>query len=114
MGVRKILVTHPELHLTLYPLALQRDLARRGIMFERCFVSTTHRGGHVPMETIAEAIAEVGVETTVLSTDSGQPDTPQPVECLRLYAERLLALGFTADQVHQMMAANPARLLAAN
>jgi hypothetical protein len=111
LGVKRILVTHPEWPLTPYPLALQKELARRGVMFERCFVSTTHRGGYVPMESIAEAIAEVGVETTVLSTDSGQPDTPPPVECLRLYAERLRALGFTPDQLRQMMCLNPARLL---
>jgi len=111
LGVKKILVTHPEWHITPYPVALQRDLAARGVMFERCFVSTTHRGGRVPMESIAEAIAEVGVETTVLSTDSGQPDTPPPAECLRLYAERLQALGFTPDQLRQMMCLNPVRLL---
>jgi hypothetical protein len=80
-------------------------------MFERCFVSTTHRGGHVPVETIGEAIAEVGVETTVLSTDLGQPNTPPPVEGLRLYAERLLGLGFSPDQLRQMMVVNPGRLL---
>lgn len=111
LGVKRILVTHPEYYLTPYPVALQKDLAAHGVMFERCFVSTTPRGGHVPMEHIAEAIAEVGLETTVLSTDSGQPDTPPPVECLRLYAERLQALGFTPDQLRQMMCLNPARLL---
>ncbi len=111
LGVKKILVTHPEWHITPYPLALQKELARRGVMFERCFVSTTHRGGQVAMESIAEAIAEVGAETTVLSTDSGQPDTPAPVECLAQYAERLLEMGFTAEQLRQMMCENPARLL---
>ena len=112
LGVNKILVTHPEWHITPYPGALQKELAALGgVMFERCFVSTTHCGGHVPIESIAQAIAEVGVESTVLSTDLGQPDTPPPVEGLRLYAERLSALGFTPDQLRQMMAANPARLL---
>ncbi len=110
LGVKKILVTHPESRITPYPIALQRELAARGAMFERCYVSTTHRGG-VPIEQVAQAIAEVGVETTVLSTDAGQPDTPPPVECLRLYAERLRALGFTPDQLRRMMCLNPARLL---
>ncbi len=111
LGVKRILVTHPESYLTPFPVPLQKELARLGVMFERCFVSTTHRGGHVSMEQIAEAIAEVGIETTVLSTDSGQTDTPPPVQCLRLFAERLHALGFTHDQLRQMMCLNPARLL---
>jgi len=111
-SVKNILITHPEWYMTRYPLALQKELAAEGgVMFERCFVSTTHRGGHVPIETIGEAIAEVGVETTVLSTDLGQPDTPPPVEGLRLYAERLLGLGFSPEQLRQMMVVNPGRLL---
>jgi hypothetical protein len=80
-------------------------------MFERCFVSTTHRCGFVPFGTIERAIMDIGVENTVLSTDLGQPDTPPPVEGMRLYAERLCGSGFSVDDVRQMMQANPARLL---
>jgi hypothetical protein len=66
----------------------------------------------VPFGTIERAIADVGVETTVLSTDLGQPDTPAPVEGLELYARRLRSDGFSADQLRQMMRTNPRRLLA--
>ncbi len=45
-------------------------------MFERCFVSTTHRCGYTPFATIENAIADIGVASTVLSTDLGQPDPP--------------------------------------
>src|SRR5262245_51639051 len=111
-GVRKILVTHPEWRPTCYPLELQRRLAAGGdVLFERCFVSTTHLCGCVPFETIERAVAEVGVQTTVLSTDLGQPDTPPPVEGLRLFAERLVGSGFSTDQVRLMMRTNPSRLL---
>jgi hypothetical protein len=51
------------------------------------------------------------VGTTVLSTDLGQPDTPPPVEGLRLYAERLRSTGFSVDDIRQMMQTNPAQLL---
>jgi Family of unknown function (DUF6282) len=111
-GVRKIPVTHPEWGPTFYPLELQQRLAAGGgVLFERCFVSTTHRCGHVPFETIEHAIEAVGAHTTVLSTDLGQTDTPAPVEGLRLYAERLVASGFSAEKVRLMMRTNPARLL---
>lgn len=112
VGVRRILITHPEWGPTFYSCAMQRRLADfPGVIFERCFVSTTHRCGFVPFETIEEAIGEVGVERTVLSTDLGQPDTPPPVEGLRLYAERLRASGFSADDLRQMTQVNPAMLL---
>ncbi|HET8549625.1 MAG TPA: hypothetical protein VFL57_16565, partial [Bryobacteraceae bacterium] len=108
----KVLVTHPEWAPTFHSVAQQKSLAARGnVTFERCFVSTTHRCGFVPFETIERAIIETGVNNTVLSTDLGQPDTPPPVEGLRLYAERLCSTGFSVDDVRQMMQANPLRLL---
>jgi hypothetical protein len=112
LGDIKVLVTHPEWGPTSYSVEQQKDLAALGnVTFERCFVSTTHRCGFVPFETIERAITETGVENTVLSTDLGQPDTPPPVEGMRRYAERLLSSGFSADDVRRMMQANPLRLL---
>jgi Family of unknown function (DUF6282) len=111
-GVRKILVTHPEWDPTFYPVAQQKELAQLGnVWFERCFVSTTPSCGSVPFPVIEQAIIEAGVDSTVLSTDLGQPDTPPPAEGLRLYAERLRSSGFSADHIHQMMCTNPAHLL---
>lgn len=111
-GVRKILVTHPEWAPTHYSLEQQRKLSSLGnVWFERCFVSTTELCGCVPFKVIEEAIIEAGVETTILSTDLGQPQTPPPVEGLRLYAEQLLASGFSREDIRRMMCINPARLL---
>jgi len=112
VGGVKVLVTHPEWGPTFYSVDQQKVLAAGGkVMFERCFVSTTHRCGFVPFETIERAITDTGVENTVLSTDLGQPDTPPPVEGLRQYAERLCSTGFSVDDVRRMMQSNPARLL---
>jgi len=113
LGDITVIVTHPEWAPTFYSLEQQKALAAHGtVMFERCFVSTTHRCGFVPFETIERAIMDTGVENTVLSTDLGQPDTPPPVEGMRQYAERLCGSGFSVDDVRRMMQANPARLLA--
>jgi len=111
-GLRKIVVTHPEWKATYFPIQLQRELAAKpGVWFERCYVSTTHRCGFTPIETIASAIEETGVATTILSTDLGQPDTPPPVEGMRLYGDALRALGFTVDQLRAMAVENPRTLL---
>jgi hypothetical protein len=111
-GVRRILVTHPEWKVTFFPCALQRELAAdRGLWFERCYVSTTHRCGFTPMKTITDAIADVGIASTILSTDLGQPDTPPPVEGLCLYAEALRASGFSADDIRRMSVDHPCGLL---
>lgn len=110
--VRKILVTHPEWGPTLFTVEQQKELASLGnVWFERCFVSTTELCGFVPFSEIESAIIEAGVDSTVLSTDLGQPQTPPPVEGLRLYAEQLLSSGFSRDHIRQMMCVNPAHLL---
>lgn len=111
-GVRRVLITHPEWSVTSFSISLQRNLASLGnVSFERCFVSTTHRCGHTPMSVIENAIADVGVETTVIATDLGQPDTPAPAEGFQLYAERLCAAGFHPNHVRTMMRDNPRSLL---
>ena len=110
-SVRHLLVTHPEWPPTFYPVPLQRELAALGVFFERCFVSTTHRCGFVPLATIVEAIAQVGIKSTVLASDLGQPDTPAPVDGLRIYAANLVAEGFDRDDIRRMMVTNPALLL---
>lgn len=113
LGVAKVLVTHPEWGPTYHSFEAQKELTQRGnVFFERCFVSSVHLCGRVPFETIERAITETGVERTVLSTDLGQPDTPPPVEGLRLYAERLRSSGFSVDEIRTMMQANPEILLA--
>jgi len=112
-GVRKILVTHPEWGPTYYSEEAQKELAGRpSVYFERCFASTAHVCGRVPFETIERAIAATGVARTVLSTDLGQPENPEPVEGLRLYAERLRSTGFSIDDIRTMMRVNPESLLA--
>lgn len=113
LNIQKILVTHPEWGPTYHSIEAQKELSRRGnVFFERCFVSTTHLCGCVPFETIERAIAETGVEHTVLSTDLGQAETPPPADGLRLYAERLRSTGFSVDQIRIMMQTNPECLLA--
>jgi len=111
-GVRRILITHPEWPATHYSVEQQRALtAYAPVIFERCFVSMTHRCGFVPLTVIERAIADVGVTTTILSTDLGQPDTPTPAEGLLLYANQLRACGFSIDDLRMMMRDNPEKVL---
>jgi hypothetical protein len=110
-GVKRLMVTHPEWPPTAYSIELQKELAALGVFFERCFVSTTHRCGFVPIATIAGAIDGVGVESTILASDLGQPDTPAPVDGLSQFAGMLQSEGFSCDQIHRMMVCNPAFLL---
>ncbi|MEU4423034.1 DUF6282 family protein [Actinoplanes sp. NPDC024001] len=109
-GVRRIVVTHPEFTSQRLPVADQRVLAEMGALLERCF--TTPHTGKVTWDDLFAAIRAVGPEHSVLSSDLGQPFNPPVEDGLALFADRLLAAGFTEHEVRTMAVTNT-RLLAA-
>ncbi|MEV4350800.1 DUF6282 family protein [Actinoplanes sp. NPDC049596] len=107
-GVRQIVVTHPEFTSQRLPVEAQIELARMGALLERCF--TTPHTGKVAWDDLFANIRAVGVEHSVLSSDLGQPFNPPVEDGLALFADRLLAAGFTGDEVHTMAVTNSRRL----
>ena len=81
-----------------------------GALLERCF--TTPHTGKVAWDDLFANIRAVGPEHSVLSSDLGQPFNPPVEDGLALFADRLLAAGFTRSEVHRMAVTN-SRLLAA-
>jgi hypothetical protein len=112
-GVRRISVTHPEWGVTAMPVAMQQALSTSGaVYFERCLVSTQPDvPKHVAFADIAVQIRAVGPATTIAATDYGMPHYPEPVAGMRDLIERLLAAGFSDDEVRLMVRDNPAKLL---
>jgi len=116
-GVKRILITHPELSIINMPIAVQEELASAGVFFERCLIVTVPPGRTVPpgpivpLSAIAAAVRQVGAETTVLATDFGQVENPSPVEGLRQYIAGMLDLGFSQAEIDRMTRLNPAWLL---
>jgi hypothetical protein len=107
-GVRRIVVTHPEFTSQRLPVAQQRELAAAGALLERCF--TTAHTGKVSWQVLADHIREVGPAHSLLSSDLGQPFNPPVEDGLALLADRLLAAGFTEDEVHTMAVINSRQL----
>ena len=115
-GVRAVVITHPEAGFVGAPLALQLELAAvGGVFFERCRNCTPGLAGEPSapdaVDRILRNIRAVGVETTVLSTDFGQPENPFPVDGLRQYHRALLERGVTAADLDRMARLNPAEVL---
>ncbi len=103
-GVWRIVVTHPEFTSQQLDVPTQRHLAERGALLERCF--TTAYTGKVSWELLFEHIRAVGPEHSILSSDLGQPFNPPVEDGLALLADRLLAAGFTEDEVRTMAVTN--------
>lgn len=106
--VAKVLVNHPEINfLNLSPVA-QRELAGPGVYFERCYVRANSA---VDWDGFAAGIRALGVETTVLATDLGQPDNPDPVSGMQEMLHQLARRGFARQELEIMACRNPAMLL---
>ncbi|WP_213457062.1 DUF6282 family protein [Rhizomonospora bruguierae] len=108
LGVRRIVVTHPEFTSQQLPVDVQRRLAVRGALLERCF--TTPYTGKVDWDVLFDHIRRVGPEHSLLSSDLGQPFNPPVENGLALLADRLLAAGFTEDEVRVMAVTNSRRI----
>jgi len=107
--IEKILITHPDHLILAMSPELQKDLAKKGIFFDRCF--PTPRTCILDMEGMAQRIREVGVASTILTSDFGQPENPFPVEGLKIYIQQLIRLGFSNQEIDQMVRINPGNLL---
>lgn len=110
-GVSRIIITHPEFPSQSLSADDQVALAARGALLERCF--TTPNTAKVPWEVMLANIRACGVHASFLASDLGQKGAAAVEFGLPHFADRLLAEGFTADEVRRMAVDNPSRLLGA-
>jgi hypothetical protein len=111
-GVRRIVVTHPEFTSQRIGVQRQRALAEKGAVLERCY--TTPYTGKVSWDVWLGNIRDVGPRHSVISSDLGQPFNPPVEDGLALAADRLLAAGFTDDEVRVMTVHNSRWLVGAD
>lgn len=106
---QRVLVTHP-LHYVSSTTEL-RVFAELGAYVEFCNGPLLHPDGHLSVRDIHEAIAAVGTDRAVLTTDAFSRWAPPQPECLRMFAEQLAYLGWPATDLHRMLATNPRAFL---
>jgi len=110
-GVGEIVITHPEFPSQNLSVDDQRALIERGALLERCF--TTPHTGKVTWEHWFENIRATGAAHSVLSTDLGQIFNPVVQDGMALMVDRLLAAGFSDEEVHVMAVLNTRRVAGA-
>jgi methylmalonyl-CoA mutase cobalamin-binding subunit len=109
-GVKKIVVTHPELPAVNMDNVTQLKI-RKKVFFERLFVSTLLVGGNIPFERIVKEIKEVGIERTIIATDFGVTGIPHPVKGMEMYLNKLIKAGFSNKELSIMGEINPGKML---
>jgi len=111
-GVKRIVVTHASESVVDMEPDQQKEAANMGAMIEHCFFAVTDScPGKIQLEKIRDQIRYVGIPSSVLSTDFGQVKNRSPIEGFSNYLGKMLALGFSEDELHVMIHDNPKKLM---
>lgn len=108
LGVKKIVIDHPELALTRLSVSQQKTLQTYGVYFLRCavYLDLSRSYGDV-----FKNLSELGCSDTVLSTDCGHIGLPSWPELMEEYLQYLLGHGVTEEEMNIMTKDNPSQLL---
>lgn len=114
-GIRKVVVTHPELSVVGLSIPRQKELrANFPVYFDRVYAQPAGKGMWKPnLEINLQAIREVGYESTVISTDAGQALTENLAwgDALTHYIDYLEGNGLPTAYIDHMARRIPAWLL---
>jgi len=127
IGIKKLVVTHPEVSYFApgkdpfrdpkvgylgYEEKGVKEIVQLGALFETVYASCTPIYEElVPPTKMATIIRAIGVENVIMASDGGQTINPSPVEMFKLFMEKMLENGISEDEIRVMTHENPAKLL---
>ena len=113
IGVQKIVITHPEYWVVDMSLETQKELiSDYDVVLERCFMQPLKNGKWVSnAERNLETIRKLGAESTILSTDCGNPATPPWEESMGQYLQFMVDHNVSMEELRTMTKTTPTRLL---
>lgn len=111
MGIKKILINHPEWTTLNLSIEFQKKLTQYGVYFERCYARNVDGIYHKNLDLHIRAIKELGYENTIIATDGGQTENPIWSDALSELINGLKENGFTQEQIDIMTKINPGKLI---
>ena len=112
-GVKKIVITHPELWIVGMSLDDQEKIVRDyDVILERVYAQPL--GGGVYKNNLADnvtAMKRIGCKHFIVSTDGGQMQNPPWYETIQEYVDYLYDNGLSEEDIQIMTRQNPAKLL---
>ena len=113
IGVRKVVLTHPEYWVVDMSLESQKELVLDyDVILERCFMQPLKSGKWISnAERNLDAIRKLGAESTILSTDCGNPATPPWEISMQQYLQFMADHNVSQEKLRSMVQTTPARLL---
>ena len=110
-GLKKIIVTHPEMQCPNLSIKSQIELADQDCLMEYCAVNCMPMFQSVTSDQMKDAIEAVGPDRAIIATDSGQPFSPKTPDMFRMFAQVLFEKGIALEDLATMAIKNPAKLL---
>jgi hypothetical protein len=111
LGLKKLLITHPEFNPPALSLEDQKQLVVKGAFLELCGGNLYPIPGGGRIDDYRRIVAEAGAGSIILTSDAGQPRKSLPAEVLRIFGQCLLEKGVSQAEINFMTKENPARLL---
>lgn len=108
----KMLLTHAALPSNKYSPDQLKEAVALGATVEFCYFTPYYN--RTPIEEIAASIRHIGCENVILGTDFGQTNSPYPDEGIALFANELRGLGFSDEELLQMLCKNQEQLMGWN
>jgi hypothetical protein len=110
-GVRQMIVTHAIQTPVSMNAAQMKEAASLGAFIEFVGGNPGGEGAAARLDGIADAIKQVGVASSILSSDLGQQGNPLPPDGFGAFIEALRKRGFSDRDLDLMSKQNPATLL---
>jgi hypothetical protein len=110
-GVKQMIVTHAIQPPVLMDASQMKEAASLGAFIEFVGGSPEGQGAAARMDGIAAAIRQVGVASSIVSSDLGQQGNPLPPDGFGAFIEALRKRGFSDRDLELMAKQNPARLV---
>lgn len=110
-GVKQMIVTHAIQSPVSMDVSQMKEAASLGAFIEFVGGSPEGQGAAARIDGIAAAIRQLGVASSILSSDLGQQGNPLPPDGFGAFIEALRKRGFSDRDLDVMAKQNPARLL---
>lgn len=113
VGVKRIIVTHPNCSVNPMTIDEQKELVAKGdnIYASYAFLPCMPLFDRQHPKEIAKMMEEVGFDRCLIFSDFGQMVNPPPVEGYKMFIASLLAVGVSEKDLRKVASNNPARLL---
>ena len=111
IGVKKIIVTHPNCSVNPMTISEQRELVEKGAYVSYAFLPCMPLFDRQHPKEIATMMEGIGMDHCLLFSDFGQIFNPSPVEGYKMFLASLLAVGLSENDLQKAAKLNPARLL---